>query len=84
MIEQDHQDDHFLLGALRYLRTKEATQIEDGVIKIGTWTCRLNDKRFAGEYTSLQQGIIAQFKGDFVVDKQGQWRGVVTAYTRND
>jgi hypothetical protein len=84
MIEEDHAKDRLLQGALPYLRTMEAKQVGDGVVEIGAWTCRLNDKRFTGDYVSLEQSISAQFKGDFVLDERGQWKGVVTTYTRND
>ena len=84
MIVEDHRDDRLLQGALPYLRTMEAKPVEDGVVKIGAWTCRLKTKRFTGDYASLEQGIFAQFTGDFVFDKEGQWKGVVTDYTRND
>ena len=84
MIEEDHQDDRLLQGALPYLRTLEAKPVKESVVKIGAWTCRLKEKSFTGDYASVEQRIIAQFDGEFVLDKAGQWKGVVTDSTRND
>jgi hypothetical protein len=84
MIERDHQGDRLLQGALPYLRAKEIEQVEDGVVKIGTWTCYLKERRFAGDYISQEQRIFASFSGNFVLEKDGHWKGVLLKQTRND
>jgi hypothetical protein len=83
MIQQDHPDDRLLQGALPYLRTLEAKQAADGVVEIGTWKCYLKERRFTGEYVSTKQKIFADFGGDFVRDKEGHWKGVISRQRRN-
>jgi hypothetical protein len=84
MIELDHRDDRLLQGALPYLRANHVKQVDNDTVEIGTWTCYLKERRFTGEYISLEEKIFARFTGDFVRDDRGQWKGVITGETRND
>jgi hypothetical protein len=84
MIELDHQDDRLLQGALPYLRTNRMKQVGNDTVEIGTWTCYLKEHSFKGEYISPQQKIYADFAGNFVCDKQGQWKGVISDQRRTE
>jgi hypothetical protein len=84
MIELDHKDDRLLQGALPHLRTGDLKQVDKATVEIGTWTCYLGERRFTGEYISVQQRIFANFAGNFARDDQGRWKGLITQETRNE
>jgi hypothetical protein len=84
MIEQDHKDDHLLQAAVPRLRKQGVTEAKDGVAEVGAWTLNLKERRFVGTYASVEEKLFAQFSGEFVLDREGRWKAVVTKQTRNE
>ena len=86
MIAKDHADDALLQAAIPYIRDAKVESV-DGVenpkdwIKLAAWECNLKKKTFVGTYSS--GNTFAEFFGDFVLDGDKKWKGVVREITRN-
>jgi len=72
------KNDEDLDEALPYLKRAEIREEPGGVVSIGVWECRLKNRTFYADASSINSGRLLDYAGVFERNAEGKWEAVVT------